>query len=560
MIAPASGPLGHVALVHEDPERAEELARLLRTDGHRVTVVVPGRRIVQNVVDCSPDLLLASHSLVDPTMASVVKGVRQALGQDVRILVLYGFDPQGVPAEVDDVHRTEPLQPTELQIRVSRLLRELAERRVLQKKTSDLLGLYKMSWAFSLAGGADALYGHLSRHSAEMLKAERGLVLLYDSERRQLVGQPPGFGLTPEQVQRVRYKVDGEADGRWNFRKNGPLLSNRAQADTRLLPELVSDLQVRSLMIAPITRGPQILGLLGVADRIGQAPFSDEDLNLLLALAGQATIAVENLRLHDEIKKANALLQEYDRLKSEFVGIVAHDFRRPLMAIRGFAELVLEEKDLAPETRQEFMQTVISETDHLALLTNDTLLITQIETGLFSFDFREVDLGPLLLEAVPLGLSDHSILMNVPPGFPRIWADPNRLRQVLTNLVSNAVKYSPAGGSIVVRVRERGAQHIVIEVVDQGLGIPPEQIGKLFQKFARVRTEDHMKVSGTGLGLYISRLIVEGHGGQIWVESEVGKGSTFGMSLPVDARLAKRPLLPAEQEKAESPASPTPQA
>ncbi|HSD27976.1 MAG TPA: ATP-binding protein [Vicinamibacteria bacterium] len=559
MITPAAtGPLGHIALVHEDPERAEDLARLLRTAGHRVTLVVPGRRVVQGVVDCSPDLVLASHSLGDPPMATVVKGLRQALGGDVRILVLYGFDPHGVPADVDDVQRAEPLQPTELQIRVARMLRELAERRVLQKKTSELLGLYKMSWAFSLAGGADVLYGHLSRHSAEMLKAERGLVLLYDAERRQLVGQPPGFGLTAEEVQRVRYKVDGEADSRWNFRKNGPLLSNKAQADTRLLPDLVADLKLQSLMVAPITRGPQILGLLAVADRTGRAPFSDEDLNLLLALAGQATIAVENLRLHDEIKKANALLQEYDRLKSEFVGIVAHDFRRPLMAIRGFAELVLEEEDLPPETRQEFMRTVISETDHLALLANDTLLITQIETGQLSFSFREVDVGPFLLEAVPLGLSDNSVLLDVPQGFPRIWADPDRLRQVLTNLVSNAVKYSASGESIVVRVRERGTQHIVIEVVDHGLGIPPEQIGKLFQKFARVRSEEHLRVSGTGLGLYICRLIVEGHGGQIWVESEPGKGSTFGMALPMDARLARRPLLPPEEKDETAPSSTTP--
>jgi signal transduction histidine kinase len=559
MITPAAaGPLGHIALVHEDPERAEELAKLLRTAGHRVTLILPGRRIVQSVVDCSPDLLLASHSLGDPPMAAVVKGVRQALGGDVRILVLYGFDPQGAPPEVDDVQRAEPLQPTELQIRVSRLLRELAERRVLQKKTSELLGLYKMSWAFSLAGGADALYAHLSRHSAEMLKAERGLVLLYDSERRQLVGQAPGFGLTPEQIQRVRYKVDGEADGRWNFRKNGPLLSNKAQADTRLLPELVSELALQSLMIAPITRGPKILGLLGVADRTGRAPFSDDDLNLLLALAGQATIAVENLRLHDELKKANTLLQEYDRLKSEFVGIVAHDFRRPLMAIRGFAELVLQEPDLPLDTRTEFMRTVISETDHLALLANDTLLITQIETGQLSFNFREVEVGPFLLEAVPLGLSDNSILLDVPVGFPRIWADPDRLRQTLTNLVANAVKYSPSGGSIVVRVRERGTQHIVIEVVDYGLGIPPDQMGKLFQKFARVRSDEHLKVSGTGLGLYICRLIVEGHGGQIWVESELGRGSTFGMSLPIDARLAQRPLFAAEKPGAGSPAGAPP--
>jgi len=500
---------------------------------------------VQGVVDCSPDLLIVSHSLGDPPMSSVVRGVRQALGADIRVLVLYGFDPQGAPEEADDVQRTEPFQETELQIRVGRLLRELAERRLLQKKTSELLGLYKMSWAFSLAGGAEALFAHLARHSAEMLKAERGLVVLYDGERRQLAGQAPGFGLTREEVLRVRYPVDGEADSRWNFRRNGPLLSNKAHADTRLLPELVADLRVQQLMVAPITRGPQILGLLAVADRIGRAPFTDEDLNLLLALAGQATIAVENLRLHSEIKKANELLQEYDRLKSEFVGIVAHDFRKPLMAIRGFAELVLEEPDLPVDTRQDFMRTVISETEHLAILANDTLLITQIETGQMSYNFREVDVGPFLLDSMPLGLSDHSVLMDVPPGFPKIWADPDRLRQVVTNLVTNAVKYSPAGGSIIVRGRERGTQHVVVEVVDHGLGIPAEQIGRLFQKFARVRSDDHMRVSGTGLGLYICRLIVEGHGGQIWVESEVGKGSTVGLSLPLDARVATRAPAPA---------------
>ena len=159
---------------------------------------------------------------------------------------------------------------------------------------------------------------------------------------------------------------------------------------------------------------------------------------------------------------------------------------------------------------------------------------------------------------MPLGLSDHSVLLDVPPGFPRIWADPDRLRQTLSNLVSNAVKYSPSGGSIVVRVRERGTQHIVIEVVDNGLGIPPEQVGKLFQKFARVRSDEHLKVSGTGLGLYICRLIVEGHGGQIWVESEMGRGSTFGMALPIDARLAQRPLLPVEKAGADSPAGASP--
>ncbi len=146
-----------------------------------------------------------------------------------------------------------------------------------------------------------------------------------------------------------------------------------------------------------------------------------------------------------------------------------------------------------------------------------------------------------------MGLSDHSVLMDVPPNFPKIFADPDRLRQVLSNLVTNAVKYSPNGGSITVRCRERGPQHVVIAVVDHGLGIPPEQVAKLFQKFSRVRAEEHNKISGTGLGLYICRLIVEGHGGQIWVESEYGKGSTFAMALPHDARIARRQVSEEDQ-------------
>ncbi len=548
-------PLGHVALVHEDIERAEALSKILRTVGHRVTIIATGRRVIQEVLDSGPDLLLVSLSIVDPNVGTVARSVRQALGPDLPVVVLYKYDISDAPPETDEIVR-EPADGAELELRVGRLLRAQSEKRVLQRKSQELLGLYKMSWAFSLAGGEEALFGHIARQCAEQLKAERGVLLLYDPERRQMVAKAPGHGLSAEQLLRLRYFVDGEARSRWNFRKNGPLLSNKAKADTRLLGDLVSELGLQSVMIAPMTRGTQFQGLLMVADRDSRTPFTDEDLNLLLALAAQATVAVENMHLHSELKRANAQLQEFDRLKSEFVGIVAHDFRRPLMAIRGFAELVLEEPDLPIETRQEFMRTVISETEHLALLANDTLLITQIETGQFAFNWSEVDLGPFILDAVPLGLSDHSVLMDIPAGFPKIVADALRLRQVVTNLTMNAVKYSPAGGSITVRCRERGTDNIVIEVIDHGLGIPPEQVSKLFQKFERVRTTEHLAISGTGLGLYICRLIAEGHGGQIWVESELGKGSTFGVSLPRDASKIARTAP--EAEKAEPPPRPSP--
>src|SRR5207247_7183683 len=132
----------------------------------------------------------------------------------------------------------------------------------------------------------------------------------------------------------------------------------------------------------------------------------------------------------------------------------------------------------------------------------------------------------------------RAAVARVPAAAPAGVAGADRMEQVLTNLLTDAVAYSPEGGAMTVRVRERGDQHVVIEVADQGLGIPPDQVGRLFQKFERVRSDEHLRISGTGLGLYICRKIVEGHGGQIWVESETGRGSTFSILLPVNARQA----------------------
>jgi len=537
-----------ITVVHRDPERAETVARKLRSQGHRVHIISTGQKLERAIIDSSPELLIGPASFTNPSLGPVVGAVRQALG-DIPFIALLDEGEVASLIEADAIVR-EPLQPGELEVAAAGLLRPREDTRALRQKVRELLGLYRISWGLSLEGGAEALFGHLAKESAELLKCEKGAVVLYDADRRQMAAQNDAYGLTREQVARTRYVVDGEARSRWNFRKNGPLVSNNAQADTRLIREYSEELELRSLMLVPLTRGPRVLGLLMVGDRKQDAPIGDEELNLLAAAAGEAAVAVENLRLHEELKQANARLQEYDRLKSEFVAIVAHDFRRPLTAIRGFAELVMEEPDIDAETRTEYMRTVVTETDGLALLANDTLLITRIETGEFEYRWTEIDLGPFLLEAVPLGLTDHSVLMDVPPDFPKLVADKDRLRQVVTNLVSNAVKYSPQGGTITLRCRERGPLHIGIEVVDSGLGIPKEQIGKLFQKFERVRSDEHLAISGTGLGLYICRLIVEGHGGQMWVESELGKGSTFGLVLPVDARAAQesRKKLAADQD------------
>jgi signal transduction histidine kinase len=537
MIIGSPSPAGHVAVIHLSPSRGEALARILRAGSHRVTVVGTGPGAVRAIVGASPDLLVGPLVCGEMTLAEVADQARQGLGSQLSVLAVLGREDADAVVDTDGIIR-EPVDAGELLFRAGRLLRQAAERRTLHQKIEALLGLQRVaSWAFSIAGGAESLFGHLARQSAALLKAEKGLVVLYDPQRREMEGQNVAFGLSPQQVARIRYPVDGEARELWNFRLNGPLLTNTARTDPRLLPELAAALDISSMAVVPMTRGPQVLGLIVVADRVGRAPFRDEDLGTLQAVAGQATVAVENQRLHEQIKEANARLQEFDRIKSEFVATIAHDFRSPLMSIRGFAELTLEEPDLPPERRSEFMRTIISETDDLASLANDTLLISHIETGGLHYDWKPVDLRRELKDAIPLDPTGHEVVVDVPEGFPVIKADVLRLRQVLNNLVSNALKYSPDGGTVTLRARERGRGQVIVEVIDQGLGVPADQAGRLFQKFERVRSQEHLKIPGTGLGLYICKRIVEGHRGRIWVESEPGQGSTFAFTLPVDPAL-----------------------
>lgn len=539
MILGRAGPPGRIAVVHPQAGPAEAIARVLRPAGHRLRVfgqdVEDPEALTQAVVESAPDLVVGSLALAAPPLGRLVRSLRRRLGE-VPVLVLIGEAAREEIVEADALLH-EPVVAGELSLAVSSILRNRKEQRDLRQRVRELSGLDRLSWVFSLEAGSEALFGRLAQRTAELLRAQRGLVLLYDPKARELAAQPRGHGLTPEQVETLRFPSDGEAARLWHFRRNGPLLSNDAAADPRLLPGLARALGLRNVVVSPVLRGDRVLGLLAVADRHG-SPFDDDDLQLLGAVSNAVGVALESHLLHEELKRANALLREYDRSRSEFMAMVAHDFRRPLTAIRGFAELLLDEVDVDRETRREYMRTVVAETDGLARLADDALLASQMEDPGFRFEWQELDLGALLLEVAPLGLSEHALHVEVPPDFPRVVADGVRLRQLLTNLLSNALKYSPAGGTVAVRCRERRPSHILIEVSDQGLGIPAEQLGHLFRKFRRVRSSAHLAVEGTGLGLYICRLIVEGHGGHIWAESSPGRGSTFHVLLPRDARLA----------------------
>jgi signal transduction histidine kinase len=285
----------------------------------------------------------------------------------------------------------------------------------------------------------------------------------------------------------------------------------------------------------PLVTGQTKVGVLTLENRSRPSRFTHADLAFLEAVAQLVALAIDNARLRDEVQNVRAL-EENSRPKADLISTLAHEMRTPLTSIKGFSTaLLMEEAAFSLETQQEFLQIIDDECDVLTDLIHDLLESSVIEAGLLRLELEPVML-PHLVQSVVSDIAHqtekHRVLVDIPRVFPIVDADPGRITQVLRNLLDNAVKYSPQGGMIVIRGEVQETQ-IVVSVADQGLGIAPEDLNRLFEKFFRVESGLGRHVVGSGLGLPIAQTIVESHGGRIWAESKLGEGSTFYFALPL---------------------------
>ncbi len=227
--------------------------------------------------------------------------------------------------------------------------------------------------------------------------------------------------------------------------------------------------------------------------------------------------------------------REAERLKSEFIAAVSHELKTPLTSILGFSELLLED-EYNPAQLREFLESIHYSSLRLKELVNNLLDTSRLEAGHFSIHKQPVDLGPILAQtarsfAGVAQLGQVHFVQEIEP-LPTLEADPERMAQVVANLLSNAFKFCPKGGYIWLRARPHGG--ILLEVEDTGPGIPRHEQGQLFQRYSRTQSATTRGIVGTGLGLYISKAIVEAHQGRIWVESAEGKGAKFSVWLPLE--------------------------
>ncbi len=228
--------------------------------------------------------------------------------------------------------------------------------------------------------------------------------------------------------------------------------------------------------------------------------------------------------------------KELDQMKNQLLSIVSHELRTPLAAIKGFTTTLLREDVRWDEaTQRDFLKIIEEETDRLGELIDNLLDMSQIEAGALRVDKEPTQLRNVVREAVDRArrrTETHWFVVDLPAELPRVWADPRRIRQVLNNLLENAIKYSPGGGQITVAAEVEG-DHLAVSIADSGPGIPAPYLDKIFQRFFQVDAASTRRTGGSGLGLSISKGIVEAHGGRIWAESSPGQGSVFRFTLPL---------------------------
>jgi PAS domain S-box-containing protein len=297
----------------------------------------------------------------------------------------------------------------------------------------------------------------------------------------------------------------------------------------------------------PLRSKDKVLGVLCVSSRRLQPP-SPRQVQLLTAIGHQLGVAVENARLTRQAAEAE-ILREVNRLRSELIANVSHELRTPLGLIKIFCNLLAEDVELDEGTQKKFLRNIEEEADKLETIVSDLLNLSRMESGQLLLDKRLQNVGQLA-QAVITGMqpqSDrHRLVLDFSVPLVAL-VDAQQIEKVLRNLLGNAIKYAPGGGTIAVRGDEREGQ-VVVCVSDEGIGIPVEEQERIFERFYRVESEVSQRVGGVGLGLSVCQGIIEAHGGRMWVESVPGMGSDFYFTLPVPPEQKPHPAADLDKE------------
>jgi GAF domain-containing protein/anti-sigma regulatory factor (Ser/Thr protein kinase) len=489
-----------------DPDIPEVIKRRSRVLGARSVLYVPMLR-----EDASIGLIVVSRGELKPF-------------SDKEIVLITTFADQAVIA-IENV----------------RLFRELQARtRELARSVEELKALGEVGQAVSSTLDLETVLTTIVMRAVQLSASDGGVVFEYDEggeEFVQRVATETGAALA-EARRTTRIRKGEGVLGRTAITLEAVQVPDItvSGAYTGRLRETLIQSGVRAILAVPMVREGRLIGCLGVTrNRPGEFPI--ETIELLRTFATQSALAIQNARLFYEIADKSRQLEAASHHKSEFLANMSHELRTPLNAILGFSEVLAERMfGEVNEKQAEYLQDILSSGRHLLSLINDILDLAKVEAGRLELELGQFHLPTALDNALTLvreRATRHGITLtqHVEPGIGDIIADERKVKQILLNLLSNAVKFTPEGGRVTLTAAVADGA-VTIAVSDTGVGIAPEDQAAIFEEFRQVGRDDTRTQEGTGLGLTLAKKFVELHEGRIWVESQVGQGSTFTFTLP----------------------------
>jgi GAF domain-containing protein len=507
---------------------------------------VGNQALVQRKTIHIPDLQAESENFPDSSH----------MGTGVRTFLVTPLLREGTGIGVMTIRRTEVKPFTDRQVTLLetfadqaviaienvRLFQELQERtRELVRSVGELKALGEVGQAVSSTLDLETVLTRIVSHAVQLSGTDGGAIYEYDEPSEEFLLRATDH-MEEELITALRANPPRLGDGvvgRAAESREPVQIPDISQehAYTPRMRALLVRFGFRASLAVPLLREDRIIGGL-VVRRKSTGEFRPEVIELLKTFATQSVLAIQNARLFREIEEKSQQIEAANRHKSEFLANMSHELRTPLNAIIGFSE-VLGERLFGElnEKQAEYTDDILTSGRHLLSLINEILDLSKVEAGRMELELVTFDL-PLAIDNARTFVREratkHGIALDVAVDdrLGDIVGDERKIKQILLNLLSNAVKFTPEGGRIGINARQTDGV-VEISVTDTGIGISQEDQPKIFEEFRQVGSDNAHKVEGTGLGLTLAKKFVELHGGRIWVESEVGKGSKFTFTLPL---------------------------
>jgi signal transduction histidine kinase/DNA-binding response OmpR family regulator len=544
-----------VLVVDDEPSVVEVFQEFLAAQGYALSVAASGEEALRMLPDCRPDIVLTDLNLpglsglevmraaksVDPEVCVVVVTGYASASTAIDALRQGAYDYVTKPFDLGDLLQIieRGLANRRLKVLNRELLEELRQKNEILREhehglrervrvaTLQMTSLYEVGKEISANLELEPRLAVVCDRAATLSAARAAMVYLRREQSDEFrPAWAHGLSLGGSDADDGRF-VSGQGWLGRSVRDQLPVqLDTPAAGSTLALPGVADDLL--NALAVPLVAENQVIGVLCLVDKTGG--FSAEDQGFLALFASQAAIAIRNSQLFEHMKSL-------DRLKSEFVAVVSHEIRTPLTSVKGAIELLADEHYFKNSEQQgKLLSIAHANAERLLVLINEILDFSKLESSSLPMSVEQQRLEPVIAQVIQnlrTQLEERHIQLEtvISPDLPELVFDALRIAQVLTNLFSNAIKFSPPGGRIEVSA-EPGEGVVRVGVRDQGEGIQPADLPKLFRKFSQIDSSATRKAGGTGLGLVICKGIIEQHGGEITVESTPGQGSTFYFTLP----------------------------